>query len=228
MHEPILALPKDQGTYILDTDASDYGLGAVLSQQQKEGNEIAEKVIAYASKTLSRPERKYETTRKELLAIVYGLRQFKQYLLGRPIIIRTDHAALSWLKRTAEPMPQLARWLTFIEQFDYTILHRAGERHGNADGLSRKPAEDEVCDEVRVLRERSDSFVLVGESLPKLQRNDPELGPIVNMRLLQEEPPDSEVLGVESELTKKFATKWPRLVVKDELCLLYTSPSPRD
>jgi len=128
----------------LDTDASDFGLGAVLSQQQNEG----EKVIAYASKTLSRPEQKYETTRKELLAIVYGLRQYRQYLLRRHFIIRTDHAALTWLHKTAEPMPQLARWLTFIEQFDYEVVHHPGIRHGNADGLSRRPSEDAVVNKV--------------------------------------------------------------------------------
>jgi len=65
--------------------------------------------------------------------------QVEQYLLGRHIIIHTDHAALSWLKKTAEPMPQLARWLTLIEQYDYEIVHRPGVKHGNADGLSRRP-----------------------------------------------------------------------------------------
>ena len=131
--EPILALPTDDGTYVLDTDASDFGLGEILSQDQNG----QEKVIAYASRTLGKPEQKYETTRKELLAIVTGLKQFRQYLLGRHFVIRTDHAALTWLRRTAEPMPQLARWLTFIEQFDYEIEHRPGTKHGNADGLSR-------------------------------------------------------------------------------------------
>ena len=108
-----------------------------------------EKVIAFASRTLSKPELKYEVTRKELLAVVNGLKQFRQYLL------RTDHAALSWLRRTPEPMPQLARWLTFIEQFDYEVQHREGKKHGNADGLSRRPAvdednEDRVSQEVEV------------------------------------------------------------------------------
>jgi len=128
--EPILALPSGEGTYVLDTDASDFGLGAVLSQRQNE----QEKVIEYESQTLAKPEQKYETTRKELLAIVTALKQFRQYLLGRHIVIRTDHATLTWLRRTAEPMPQLAR---FIEQFDYEIEHRPGAKHGNADGLSR-------------------------------------------------------------------------------------------
>ena len=136
--KPILALPMSEGRYILDTDASDYGLGAVLSQEQ----DGIEQVIAYASRTLNKTERKYEMTRKELLAIVYGLKQYKQYLLGRHFVIRTDHAALTWLRRTAEPMPQLVRWLTFIEQYDYEVVHRSGTQHGNADGLSRRPPEE--------------------------------------------------------------------------------------
>jgi len=131
---PVLAMPSNNGQYILDTDASDMGLGAVLSQIQN-GEEY---VIAYASRTLSKPEHNYETTRKELLAVVFGLKQFRQYLLGKPFTIRMDHSALGWLRRTPEPLPQLARWLTFIEQFDYTILHEAGKKHGNADSLSRR------------------------------------------------------------------------------------------
>jgi len=110
MTEPILALPSDKGTFILDCDATNYGLGAILSQEQTG----IEKVIAYSSRTISKPERRYETTRKELLATVNGLKHFRQYLTGRHFIICIDHAALSWLRRTPEPMPQLARWLTFI------------------------------------------------------------------------------------------------------------------
>jgi len=105
MSEPILAVPMDTGTCTLDCDASGYGLGAVLSQEPSG----IEKVIAYSSRTMSKPELRYDTTRKELLTIVNGLKQFRQYLTGRHFIIRTDHAALSWLRRTPEPIPQLAR-----------------------------------------------------------------------------------------------------------------------
>jgi len=134
MSEPIIALPMDTGTYTLDCDASNYGLRAVLFQEQSG----IEKVIAYSSRTMSKPELHYDRTPKELLAIVNGLKQFRQYLTGRHFIILNDHAALSWLRRTLETMPQLARWLTFIEEFDYELVHRDGRKHSNADGLSRR------------------------------------------------------------------------------------------
>lgn len=223
MTGPILALPKNEGMYVLDTDASDFGLGAVLSQQQPEG----ERVIAYASRTLNKAERKYETTRKELLAVVNGFKQFRQYLLGKHFVVRTDHAALSWLRRTAEPMPQLARWLTFIEQFDYEVVHRPGTKHGNADGLSRKPSDESTNDEseeeetdVEVFVVRKDearTSDLVGEDLRQRQRKDAELGAIVNFRLASDEAPRNEELQTESELTKKLVTKWNQLVIRDGL-----------
>jgi len=88
------------GQYILDTDASDTGLGDVLQQEQPDGI----RVIAYASRALSNTETSYCTTRKEQLAIIYGLKQFRQHLLAREFVIRTDHAVLTHLRRTLEPI----------------------------------------------------------------------------------------------------------------------------
>jgi len=99
---------------------------------------------------MTKSELHYETTRKELLAVIFGLKQFRQYLLGRHFVIRTDHAALSWLRKTPEPMPQLARWLTLIEQYDYEVIHRHGKQHANADGLSRRPTIPPIADDQQV------------------------------------------------------------------------------
>ena len=140
---PIIALPHEEGEFRLDTDASDWAIGAVLSQSQ----DGCERVIAYGSRLLSIAEVHYCTTRKELLAIVYFVKYFKQYLLGRKFLIRSDHAALQWLRRTPNPVGQQARWLEQLAPFDFEIQHRPGTRHGNADGLNRNPCRQ--CGKIR-------------------------------------------------------------------------------
>ena len=87
----IPAMPSDDGRFILNMDASETSIGAVLSQVRN----WEESVIAFASRTYNKSERNYCTTRKELLAVVYFIRQFKQYLQGSRFLIRTGHAALT-------------------------------------------------------------------------------------------------------------------------------------
>ena len=118
---------------MLDTDVSDQGIGAVLSQIQSDGQE---RVIAYASRLLSKAERHYCITCKELLAVVF-LNHFRQYLLGRKFILQTDHGSLLWLHNFKEPEGQLARWLEKLEEFQFEVVHCKGKAHCNADALSR-------------------------------------------------------------------------------------------
>ena len=133
---PVLSFPNpDEGEFILDTDASNVGLGAVLSQLQQ-GRET---VIAYASRSLSATERKYCTTNKELLAVRYFVEYFKPYLYGRKFRLRTDHASLQWLKNFKEVDGMLARWLSVLDTYDFQLIHRRGVDHSNADALSRPP-----------------------------------------------------------------------------------------
>jgi hypothetical protein len=131
---PVLAMSQDVGEFVLDVDASDTGAGAVL-QQVQDGKL---RVISYASKIFNTCEKKYCITKKELAAIVFGLKHFRQYLLGRKFVIRSDHSALQYLQTAKELIGQQARWLDLIEEFDFTIQHRAGSSHQNADALSRK------------------------------------------------------------------------------------------
>ena len=147
---PVLAYPTRDDQFVLDTDASNTGTGAVLSQVQ-DGDERA---IAYYSKTLNKAERNYCTTRKELLAIITAVRHFHHYLYGRPFLVRTDHGALRWLLNFKNPDGQLARWLETLAAYDFAIEHRPGRKHVNADILSRRPcgeckfcerAEERMC-----------------------------------------------------------------------------------
>ena len=97
---PILGYPEPHGEYILDTDASAYGVGGVLSQKQKG----QERVIAYYSKTLTTPKKNYCVTRRELLAVVKSIKLFRPYLYRRHFRLKTDHASLGWLSRRTEPL----------------------------------------------------------------------------------------------------------------------------
>ena len=138
---PVLGCPKADEPFILDTDASDFAIGGVLSQIQ----DGKERPISFASKVLNSAQRDYCTTRKELLAVVMFTRHFRHYLLGRVFLIRTDHASLVWLMRFKHPSGQLARWLTELAQYAFQIEHRSGSKHLNADGMSRIPVES-ACD----------------------------------------------------------------------------------
>ena len=103
--------------FTLDTDASDFGIGAVLSQQQN-GTEW---VVAYASRALSKAERNYCATRKEMLAVVYFVRYFRPNLYGQRFRLRTDHGALKQLFGFKEPVGQVARWLQQLAEYDFII-----------------------------------------------------------------------------------------------------------
>ena len=123
---PVLAFPDYTNPFLLDTDASDTGLGAVLSQADEQGREH---VIAYASRTLSKAERHYCVTRKELLAVVTFIHHFRPYLIGRQFTLRTDHGCLRWLSNFKQPEGQLARWLKKLQEYQFEVVHRRGRNH---------------------------------------------------------------------------------------------------
>ena len=132
---PILSLPDFSLPFTVYTDASDIGLGAVLTQQRGEH----EHVIAYASRTLTAAERNYSTTEKECLAIVWSVNHWRPYLLGKAFDIVTDHQSLTWLQGLKEPKGRLARWILALQEYVFEINHRPGKQHSNADTLSRFP-----------------------------------------------------------------------------------------
>lgn len=130
----VMVYPDHSKKFILDTDASASGMGAVLSQEHNG----QERVVAYASKTFSKSQRNYCATKRELLAVVTFVEHFKHFLYGVPFTIRTDHASLVWLVNFKNPEGMLARWITKLGQYNFTIQHRVGSKHCNADSLSRK------------------------------------------------------------------------------------------
>ena len=175
----------------MDTDASTDGLGAVLSQQFKEG----ERVIAYASRTLTKAERQYCATRKEMLALVWGIRQFRPYLYGRTFRARTDHNSLRWLHNFREPEGQVARWLEILSEYDFQVLHRPGLQHRNADALSRRPCKQ--CGQTQEQIAPADVATIQYPFLPQwskqeictMQQEDPDLQQVVQWLCTHTIPP---------------------------------------
>lgn len=214
---PVLAFPCFDGEFIVDSDASDYGLGAVLSQKQ-DGHE---KVIAYASRVMEDREKRYSVTKKEMLAMVYAIKHFRHYLYGRPFTIRTDHNALRWLQSFKEPEGQVARWLETLAQYDYKIQHRPGKKHTNADALSRKsPAETPDNSETPGINVISSNGVkwLRGWTLSELQtkqKADPRLQQVLKWKETRAaQPLQAEVQGT-SRATRSLWAQWNRLELKD-------------
>lgn len=126
LHMPDIARPFE-----VTTDASNVGLGAVLSQDGK--------VVEYASRKLSRAEKNYSTTERELLAVVWALEKWRQYLFAQRSIVYTDHRPITFLKTLKEPKGRIARWIVRLQEYDFTLQYKPGSENHVADCLSRLP-----------------------------------------------------------------------------------------
>ncbi|KAL4127046.1 hypothetical protein QTP88_011244 [Uroleucon formosanum] len=132
-NEPLLQYPDFEKPFIITCDASNYAVGCVLSQ----GVIPADLPIAYASRTLNKAEINYSTTEKELVAIMFGVKQFRPYVYGQKFTIITDHKPLTWLFSVKDPGSRLLRWRIKLDEFDYEIQYKSGKTNLNADALSR-------------------------------------------------------------------------------------------
>ena len=195
----------------MDTDASNFGIGAVLSQKQNG----VERVVEYYSKTLSRSERNYCVTRRELLAIVKGVKHFHHYLYGCKFLIRTDHGSLTWLFNFKEPEGQIARWLQLLSTYDFTIQHRPGSSHKNADALSRRPCKVRQGDDPQILNINGSSLTLLPNKSSvetrKAQLMDPIIGPVLQWKEDREQRPLWSEVSYQSPELKTYLGFWNQL-----------------
>ena len=136
---PVLVHYDPDRPIILATDASAYGIGAVLSHRNPDGSE---QPIAFASRTLSQSERNYSQLDKEALSLMFGVRRFHNYIYGRRFTLLTDHKPLTYILSPKQGIPPLAaarmqRWALILTGYNYDIQYRSTHAHANADGLSR-------------------------------------------------------------------------------------------
>ncbi len=131
----VLTRPDFKRTFWLDVDWSPKGVGAILSQ--KEGK--FERVIAYASKSLTEAQRRFHPMEGECYALIWGVMHFRQYLHMKHFILRTDHKPLEWLATVFDAHGRRGRWVGMLQDFSFKIIHRPGLRDTNVDALSRNP-----------------------------------------------------------------------------------------
>ncbi|GFT83178.1 retrovirus-related Pol polyprotein from transposon 17.6 [Trichonephila clavipes] len=163
--DPVLGMYDERASTEIHTDASGYGIGAVLVQIQNN----VEKVIAYASRTLTKAEKNYSTTERECLAIVWATNKFRPYIFGKHFTVVTDHHSLCWLMNLKDPSGRLARWALRLQEHDFDVKYKTGKKHSDADALSRNPVEEET--------ETPDKFLAVTTSmnLAMEQKKDQDL-----------------------------------------------------
>ena len=123
----MLINPNFSQLFLLQTDASDVGVGAVLSQ----GGEN-DRPIAYFSRKLLDRKKKYSTVEKECLAVLLGMKALSIYLIGKPFVLQTDNGALVWLHSMREKNASLTRWSLALQPFTFTVQHRKGKDNANA------------------------------------------------------------------------------------------------
>jgi hypothetical protein len=130
---PVLAYPNFEVPFILTTDSSKVAIGAILSKVQ----EGKERPIAYASRQLNTAEQNYTVSEQEMLALVWATKYFRSYLYGKRFLVRTDHAALSYLQKFADHNSRLLKWSLKLSELDFFVEHRVGSKIGHVYALNR-------------------------------------------------------------------------------------------
>jgi hypothetical protein len=186
LRPPVLALPRAEGTFTLDTDALQDQIGCCLLQARPDGATLP---IGYWNRGLTSAERNYSTTEKECLAIVWAILQLRPYLEGKRFVDRTDHHSLRWVLNLSDaPQGRLARWRLRLLEFDFEVQYTPGRAHHGADTMSRlRPGGHSPC----VADEPVDAEIPCFALAPV---PDPHLLPAENLRALQETDPDCQHL----------------------------------
>ena len=195
---PILILPRLDLPFILSVDASSVALGAVL--QQSIDNKLLP--VAYASRILSRAERRYSAYEREALACVWGCERFCHFLEGTEFELKTDNQALAWLWESRKQLGKLARWVERLSRFRFVLKHVSGSDNVVADSLSRMfdPAEFEVQEEESV--DLAEDVIPTAIGAVNLLQNMPEA--FVNLQKWQELDP--EVVDLKEKIQNQQIT----------------------
>ncbi len=174
--KPVLALPDEYGEFVLDTDASAVAISGILHQYQTINGVRKLVVISYGSRGLRAAERNYGAPKCEMLAALTFCEQFRTFLTPRRFTLRCDNQALAWLKTYSTSSTMVARWITRLSSFTFTIEHRDRRLHTNADGLSKQTQHYERAEKVKEEMMPGFSFITQEQfdALPILNKEEAE------------------------------------------------------
>jgi RNase H-like domain found in reverse transcriptase len=144
LNPPILALPKAEGQFTLDTDASSDQICCCLFQEHQDSEKHP---LGFWSRGLTSAENNYSTTEKEFLEIVWAVLHLRPYLEGKRFVIRTYHHSLRWVLNLADAQGRLERWRLRLQEFDFEVLYLPEISHHAADIMSRLPSPDPTLSE---------------------------------------------------------------------------------
>ena len=173
----ILRHPDASLPYILEVDASETAVGAVLSQRQ--GPKALLHPVAYFSRTLSEAERNYDVGDRELLAIKAALEEWRYLLEGaaHPILIYTDHKNLEYLKVAQRLKPRQARWALLFTRFSFHITYRPGSKNTKPDALSRMYDSSESLNPPDTILSSGNFLLLQRDLLPQIRQASAGISP---------------------------------------------------
>ncbi|GBG79281.1 hypothetical protein CBR_g29431 [Chara braunii] len=201
---PVLKLPDPTLPFVLTTDAGQYGIGAVL--QQDDGNGL--RPVEFMSKKIKTQKLQDSTYEKKLYALVSALKHWKHFLLGRHFKIFSNHSTLQWLKSQGELNDKLARYIHFIDLFDFELKHKKGCYNKVVDALSRRPDSFALISSTHSFGEE------VRQTITRLLPQDLTYGPIV--RNLQADPNFEPGYAMSSDLLYTYSRGEQRLCIPED------------
>ena len=229
-HAPVMGFPHfsgpKAGRFTLDTDFCLTQISGILSQEQQ-GKEV---VIAYKSKTLTKHQRNWPSTKGELYAGMYYMQKYAYFLqhTPEPFRWRTDNSALKYCQSLEAPSSIVDRWLTTLADFHFQVEHRAGVKHINADGLSRygypeRPGSDGL-DTAILAVQASTTLHYETEEIRRFQEEDEDIGPARRWVETGSRPDHLTVRGL-SRSGKVYAGELDRLSLSGQGLLVRADPN---
>lgn len=200
----VLAHFEDGYPVFVTTDASIEGLSGILEQENPNKKRHP---IAFASRKLKGGEKNYSTTELDMSAVVFALNYFKDYLIGRKVIVYSDHSSLQYYKTMKNPSSRITKFIFKLLEFDLDIKHKPGSWNLAADCLSRYPVEN-----INILM----------SDLKKITTEDPTLITDINPNILKEKQLSDEfcngiISAIKTKINSKYKKKSRQYCIKNDL-----------